>query len=141
MDLKELRLGNYIYESPNITDVVETDVIKINKSDLVSILESDEHIFETHYHPIALTEEWLLKFGFTINGDSKFLKDGSFSDDFSYTLDNGLSNREFVCYPYNGWYVEIGQYAQIGEKLKIKFVHHLQNLYFDMTEKELKIKL
>ncbi|TDX83969.1 hypothetical protein [Epilithonimonas xixisoli] len=138
MDQKELRLGNLVNHS--VLGIVE--IIGVGK-DYIHCLYNGETHYESinSFFPIPLTEEWLLKFGF-ISCDFRETYDPNdkFSEDFSYTLDSGLSNREFVCYPYNGWYIEIGQYAQIKEKLKIKFVHHFQNIYFDMTEKELEIK-
>jgi hypothetical protein len=63
------------------------------------------------YEPIPLTEEWLLKFGFIWHGDIKILK--------------GYLNN----------------YVDGNGETHLKYVHQLQNLYFALTNEELKIEL
>jgi hypothetical protein len=65
--------------------------------------------------PIILTEEWLLKLGFDINIPyGWFYRGFKLNKNFSYEL--------------------------IGDAIKIKYVHQLQNLYFALTGEELTIK-
>jgi hypothetical protein len=110
MKAQELRIGNYLQDfGGNIAQVIHLTKDKI-------ILES----------PITLTEEWLLKFGFS-NGISK----GGFTFDKcklsihlkSYSYPNGRTY-------FNSWC--------ILEK-QIEYVHQLQNLYFALTDEELTI--
>jgi hypothetical protein len=70
--------------------------------------------------PIPLTEEWLLKFGFTEHKTTDiyptFAKQMfNWNDGILYIIGYGFMNH-------------------------IKYVHQLQNLYFALTEEELKIK-
>lgn len=77
--------------------------------------------------PIPLTVEWLIKFGFvSIGQDIKKLTKGNFV--------------EIVVYPTLNR-VEINQNTDlISLDVNLKYVHHLQNLYFALTGEELTIK-
>jgi len=75
-------------------------------------------------HPIQLTEEWLVKFGFTGRKDFMWngiigiqIKDGKF-----YLALKDLSNVIF------------------HSIVEIEFVHELQNTFKDLTKQELTIK-
>ena len=83
--------------------------------------------------PISLTEDWLLKFGFQIheNGHSIIAGFGS----------NPVTNYDYL--------VMIKKYTGMDEEdiwfyrnkyHKLHYVHQLQNLFFALTKKELKIK-
>lgn len=68
---------------------------------------------------IELTEEWLVKGGFTkplING---------------HTWTNGI----LIIIFWNGCIESVG-----NNKTKIKYIHQLQNLYFELTRKELEFQ-
>jgi hypothetical protein len=87
--------------------------------------------------PIPLTEEWLLKFGFEKGNHNWFrlyfdydnLAD---SDCFTYNI-----NSKMLCLEsfYDGEKKGSIQLLSLGEK----HVHQLQNLYFALTNEELKI--
>ena len=70
-------------------------------------------------NPIPLTEEWLIKFGFE-------------------------NKREKWLFEKNGLVINIGNHnctMHCGNSIKaVDYVHQLQNLYFVLTGKELKIK-
>ena len=71
--------------------------------------------------PIPLTEDWLLKFGFVLEGQSKqffYIK-----DELSLIL-----------------YTDYVSYFDGDIETKIETVHHMQNLYHALKQKELKIK-
>jgi len=75
--------------------------------------------------PIPLTEELLLKFGFSKSNDYLYLefKNGNIS--FNDELKNGVS----LC---------VGEYCTRGSEFdNIIYVHQLQNLYFALTNDEL----
>lgn len=72
------------------------------------------------WKPIPITKEWLLRFGFKENDMLGFsIK----TDMYEYIEFNSF----LLC-----WVNEI--------KKSIKYVHQLQNIYFALTQKELKLK-
>lgn len=112
MKATELRIGNWVkvHESDKTNSIVE--VYKIEEDAI------NGWIF---YTPISLTEEWLLKFGFGYKMIYRLndIEIGYVDDDF-------VKNQFTMRY---------------GTKfIKIKYIHTLQNLYFALTGKELKIK-
>lgn len=120
MKAMELRIGNYIENTDSQMAsymVVNADVIKQN-----------EHTMYASLQPISLTEEWLLKFGFEINRQTK------------------EENNIWRCYSQEGFF----EVEQIGSSFflddnhcygtKINHVHQLQNLYFALMGGELTLK-
>ena len=73
------------------------------------------------FEPIPLTEEWLLKLGL-----SKRL------GEFRKEMEN---ERIFILHLFGGEYY----YANTEAFIEIKYVHQLQNLYFALCGKELKL--
>lgn len=111
MEAKELRTGNYVEHQ------LSKDVIIINGADIFHLSGGmDDDIFQ----PIPLTEEWLLKFGFENHMDSEYTISISGDKFYLYKLDRIFS-------------------LNIGRGLVVRYVHQLQNLYFALTNKELKI--
>jgi len=92
--------------------------------------------------PIPLTEEWLLKFGFELN---KLTMSGCQWHELIYKphsigaslrLTNG--DHRAIDSGY-GW--TLGNVSPATSIIgSIQFVHQLQNLYFALTGKELKVK-
>ena len=80
-----------------------------------------EHGLLNFMKPIPLTEEWLLKFGFNESQNAWTIKH------FNLLLE----------YDEDGSYDVMFEYYYIS---KLKYVHQLQNIYFALTYKELKIK-
>ena len=117
MEANELRIGNYVY-----TDNL---VVKSYSADgLYNLIKSIEEGTDK-IKPIPLTEEWLLKLGFKDN---------------DYTFDLMFKRKKITV----SWYSRIvlsgirgGFY--ISKYRHIKYIHQLQNLYFALTENELKI--
>lgn len=115
MDASELRLGNWI----NLKD---KGCYKIETGH--DIDEISDWINDTNYcTPISLTEEWLIKFGFKKKSDYEA---------------NFYNINSFVIKGGGFFYLCLGN-TNIPLK-EIKYVHHLQNLYMDLTGKELTIK-
>ena len=112
----EFRIGNWFY---NLKEH-ETQVYKIDE-------DSVNGIIHTGFCGIVLTEEWFLKFKFIkvehIGGHS-WAKDGVNIGIL------GFDNTEF-CF---------NSHVCDGSAKYIKYVHQLQNLYFALKDKELKIK-
>ena len=114
MRVEELRIGNYTYPFDDINLVDDKTIFR----DLIEVTYKD--IKDTYnLHPIPLTEEWLLKFGFE--------KLEGWDDTFFFQLNN----------------VQITDYNVSGcdyDSFNIRHVHQLQNLYFALTGEELKLK-
>ena len=116
MDVKELRVGNYI--SYNFKMQGWNDV-EVCTNDFCSGFK-DSKFMSKNYKPIPLTEEWLLDFGFTGLGCGEYKK-GNILLDNEYT-DKGV------------WYVlEDSSLLNIN----VIHVHQLQNLHFALTNEEL----
>lgn len=113
MKTSELRIGNYITQ-PN----GDNSVFRLEAED------EEVNTYPIEYiSPIPLTEDWLVKFGFI-------------DDQISFEL-NGFMlgwyrNDEFYYLPTNQ--------ITVRNKIQIKYVHQLQNLYFALTGEELTIK-
>jgi len=121
MNANEFRIGN-------ITD----------KGTVVTFYESGIHVgygkcFKfSEVNGIELTPEWLIKLGFE--------KSSYINSEFS------LHEKECFCLTFNennsgGISISAGDYAEDGSLLShIKYVHQIQNLYFALTNKELKLQ-
>lgn len=84
--------------------------------------------------PIELTEEWLLKGGFE--------KQLNLEESFHKMSDNGI--LLVIKYRYINNYNSIGYFpVNLGYSLKfpLKGIHHLQNLYIDLTGEELNFRI
>lgn len=120
----ELRIGNTIWDDTrNKIKWVNHRVI----SDLASSAEP------LPYSPIALNPDWLRKCGFGYIA----------SENVSYYIRIGLNlllefDQNLVC----RLALETPMYKTIiPSSAEIKYLHQLQNIYFDHTGKELEIKL
>jgi hypothetical protein len=141
VSVSDLRIGNLIGLGGSICNVVE-----IQKN--IFYVE-DEHGAEfknttTDLKPILLTEEWLLKLGFEKIESSNF--------DYQLQVQNSISSGQEESYIW----VDLGDVEEewadwdfprtsiVTEsywiKTNAKSIHQLQNLYFSITGKELKLK-
>ena len=117
MKTTELRIGNYVMDSPvNGDDVLDVQAIYTNL-----IIHEERHVYNDELRPIPLTEEWLLRFGFKHSGNGFFIHAKSLIE---------LAN--------------IGdEYFHSGIKgvslINVHFVHQLQNLYFALVGEELQL--
>lgn len=141
MEAKELRIGNYITSKSSSLDYWE-----VTASDI-------EHISDnpSHYAPIPLTEDWLVKFGFKNKPNEMYINKSQYLLQVTGEYEeDGSINRDET------WFDGIGDYSWIKEGgLKTmsvnvlcrgnyvcncaKYVHQLQNLYFALTGEELTI--
>ncbi len=120
MKASELRIGNlveYEYPSHDYPKDAEWGIYPIRGED---IAEFDESIFR----PIALTEEWLVRFGFSLSVnkiiENRFIRD--------------------VSYEYSLGTLKLDCSGGISASTNIYSVHQLQNLYFALTQTELTIR-
>jgi hypothetical protein len=141
MKVNELRIGNFLFVSVEDIGVIQVTEIKnmvdnrignmsicyygVNGGYSTTSLEENSNnneIYDYMIQPILLTEEWLLKFGFKENK-------GYYTEN-EYGIISFYFNHldELTCEVF-GWRFE-----------NIKYVHHLQNLYFGLIGEELTIK-
>ena len=113
MKTNELMLGNYYLSFGVDLKQVET-------------LHKDKILID--FTPIPLTEEWLLKFGFTKELDYFFIKINQFGTTLYLHIEDNI--YQIGC-QYGSWY---------SNNTEIKYGHQLQNLYFALTNKELKLR-
>jgi len=129
MKASELRIGNLCQDKMSGAQLKVTGL----KENDISFYVIDRDLFPLQpgwqAEPIKLTEEWLLKFGFTRHH-------ADYANDVIY-IKNVPDNTEFEwgVYP-NG----VGSGIQIKNRNLLKHVHQLQNLYFALTEEELTFK-
>ena len=119
MEIRELRIGNYVFDIDG--DVLQVGEIldigvKFKKTSLASRYEK--------INPIPLTEEILLKFGFEKQHNE---------DDFDYWFKKGFCDD--ILWEHSDGFCHSLNYG--GD---IKYVHQLQNLYFALTGEELTFK-
>ena len=126
MKASELRIGNYIKYSED--GVIFTIGSIDEKGYTVQNDEETTWIEEYEFESIPLTEEWLLKLGFTRHHADYF-------NDVIY-IKNVPNNNEFEWGLYPN---KIGSGIQVKNGKLLKYVHQLQNLYFSLTGEELTI--
>ena len=134
---EELRIGNYVFIdkallnelADDLGEIIESEYFKVSLIDRMFcnvIINGKEVEFQlVDLNPIPLTEEWLIKFGFSQvfitdpqepGAESKYWK--------GYFKIISHSGESFSLY-YN------------DKPVNIKYIHQLQNLYFALTGKEL----
>lgn len=130
INLKELRLGNWVY----ILDIGKYAKIKSIDGEGVTHHIMWGHVYADMIEPIPLTEEILLKCG--------FIKDNN----GNYWID--LQTHYLELMPSNGYwypvYVQTPEMSHQDEQRvsinRIQYVHELQNLFFAITGTELELK-
>ena len=132
----ELRIGNLVQIVKYWKDFYDENYFipkEINLDDLRAI-----NNFKDIAKPIPLTDEWLLKFGFEINDD--------LGDEIYYQMPE-IKNGYGICFDHNDitFYKYYGNGAEnvhtlIYDEKHLQSVHQLQNLYFSLTNNELKLK-
>lgn len=120
----EFRIGNLAksrhFAEPVMIQEIRTDHYWIHR------IGYDESVLSSELHPIPLTEDLLMDFGFEAKGD-----DGEWyhpSEELFELHHNYLAQDGFT-HIWDGAYTEA----------KVEFVHQLQNLFFSLCGKELSI--
>jgi len=122
MKANELRLGNYVFLKSKLKPY------EISSGHDIEEIDDAPENFDAE--PIPLTEEWLLKFGFEIDGVWAH-KTKKISPKKLLGYMNG--GNIFIC--------QIGEHIRFQEVFlcNCQYVHQLQNLYFALTSEELEI--
>jgi len=111
----ELRIGNWHLGDGN--------PLQIDAFDIKDLSDDPQDDF---YQPIPLTEEWLLKFGFDkLPFDRTSLE---YKKDIYRLI--GSEDKWFCLAVMNF----------VHTKVRVQYVHQLQNLYFALTGEELEMK-
>ena len=124
MKTNDLRIGNFISDA-NASD---SFFARVKKLDYSRCFYGQFHSAYSDLKPIAISEEWLIKFGFKMirtNKDSGYKELGLIKKRFHI-----MFSIECNCNPE--CFVE-----NIG--IDIIYVHQLQNLYFALTGEELAV--
>ena len=125
MEIRELRIGNWVY-SQEIGKNVQISAINEDGFSFKDCVTLDYPSIE-EIHPIPLTEEILLSCGFEKRG-------------VIFRINNGSSHQFDVNYSPSRdiFYYDSSKYS-IYTEVEIKHLHQLQNLYFALTGEELKL--
>jgi hypothetical protein len=138
IDAKDLRIGNeFEYFTP---EGWERNIIDVED---IAMCIKDNTYFNTVYRPLPLTEDILLKCEKYIKWDAYGNENYGGYIDFigDWKLMLRYWDGEFIFYVVTvnkkkGYYKSIKQI-----KLKIKYLHTLQNLVHSLTQKELTVQL
>ena len=130
MKANELRIGNKVEYKGEIVDIISINgvVYSFGKIDIgIKTNDGFRGVDLKKLFPIHLTEDWLLKFGFTkrstSNNCNKWFKgENPVTHDWLFSL-VWLVGHPTPFYQ-NGYHM-------------IKYVHQLQNLYYALTGEEL----
>lgn len=121
---KDFRIGNLVKPLVGCLDHI-AEITYLSKSRLgIDLIDEnyEEYLSISHelkfenIKPIPLTEEWLLKFGYDLISENHY----AFCDHLIWSIED-----RFYC-DKNG--------------IQIKYVHKIQNLFFELKEEELTIK-
>ena len=130
IDVRELRVGSYVYLFRSITPSKITDIgySEIEKDRYEAGGLSSGSVFRTYVdnlNPIPVTNELLIKCGFRKEKDSFYRAD--------------LGNIVLIQY---GYYIQLMECtSETIPVVKIEFLHQLQNLYYSLTGRELEVNL
>ena len=146
MKANELRIGNFVKDRGN--KVIRIDFMEYQESGYSTKFGQRMFLGEEEVHPmteytyyaipIEITEEWLLKFGFTnIDNTNIYVKS-------MHKICAEKLKSLAVYIDENNYTIAIVDYYTGVEKTDLlhfdyEFVHQLQNLYFALTGEELTI--
>ena len=129
MKATELRIGNYIKLMLNHEDY---ETIQVTSDELVMVDKK-----QADYEPLRLTEDWLLKHGFSVKN-------------FDYSIPISeckvvwltLIPQDEECTAYSVCVTQTDEDEEDQNVFlsDISYVHQLQNLYYAMANKELVLK-
>jgi hypothetical protein len=118
MKASELRIGNYYMFADN--DGIVCRQVKEIKHNQFGLLSDYDGVNFENCRPLNLTEDWLFKFGFKGT-------EGYYYDSEIGAIEFYYEEEILVCDIYN------------YRNESVEYVHQLQNIFFALTNKELKI--
>lgn len=129
MKASELRIGNLVQYGGVVNKVylISHNYFQVESTDIPTFTANKNRAAE----PIPLTEEWLLRLGFTKPNDWHCYK-LVIGDDELQNLESSLQVSFEGC-----GFVQICWGGINAYSAQVKYVHQLQNLYFALTGEEL----
>lgn len=147
MEANTLRIGNFIFDDNKIISKV-TGFSPFDHSTRCDELEGCEILIDLYHNDgtiikgfqvdsnltssIPLSEDWLLKFGAKQYSNSGYW--------LNYKLPNGFGISQWLSDDQVAGFEIKGCWYYGSDFIEIKSIHHLQNLYFALTNEELTIK-
>lgn len=141
LESKELRIGNYInaHGGNDVTFCkkgMPRFLARISSIYIIGFSYEAIEKMPDYYHkdiePISITEEWLLKFGFEKEYESKFRRVFVLlNKEMAFTFNFSKVNNEKSVFEIKGLNVDM---------YLVQFVHQVQNLFHSLTGEELMIK-
>lgn len=134
VSVTDLRIGNLIHYNGNHEEIGKISLLVPDVIDVLSYCQINYRRDKKHWlinlHPVKITEEWLIEFGFVKKDktwDDKSISTGLFFKD-RYFIENSKEGFLFCQSHYSGncWFLK-----------NIKYIHQLQNLFFALTGSEL----
>lgn len=120
----ELRIGNYVLFNGSINKIAS--IHADNTIRLINEKDKEHGCYNIFLvEPIPLTEEWLLKFGFSF----------AFKDTKGCFLDD--TEKYMIHEDVNEWDIFILGHNEDSYICSVKYVHQLQNLFFALIGEEL----
>jgi hypothetical protein len=140
IELNKLRLGNFVFDDENkimkVARIETSEYTKWNSGENFSIIIENlidkNNYYISEINAIPITEEWLLKLGF-----NKVYKKGYIGIDVNHS-DFVLTEPKIIG-DWQDFYVFQFTAGNVPKFKALKYVHELQNLYFALTDEELKI--
>jgi len=129
MKANVLRIGNHIEYYMEDSQDERQKWWELDVVDAETILHFQSYPDDTDYRPIPLTEEWLIKFGFEKDDTGVDM----FDQDYHEWYQKEFPIIGVLCQSSDKEYL----FDENTDKLRIKYVHQLQNLYFALTSEEL----
>lgn len=118
MKFSELREGNIVDQNGVIAPVNAYQIYQFSLFQMGLMDKGDQYDFYAGWKPVELTEQMLKKL---------------FKIDMFFLLDDF---QTYMLFPYEGGWALSFQWERLGSPV-IYSLHHLQNLVFDLTGKEL----
>jgi len=115
MNAREIRIGSWYYNHMSKKDVL------ITKKNIVGFMTHEVTDNTCYLSPILLTEEWLIENGLLFSGYNSEDKAIYKKDDEIWIVKNIVTKQFYL----NGYEKEI------------KYVHKLQNLYYELKGEEI----
>ena len=150
MESTDLRIGNYVYYENTthiISGIMGNKIYSWWVKDGIAVIEYEQKDIGgaqvenpymdviSQYEPIPLTEEWLLKLGFSLKDYKEGYigiehKAGGIITDFVLTYPKVMGEfQKHFAWEHSKWKYNT-----------IEYVHQLQNLFYILTNEELTIK-
>ena len=131
MKAEELRIGNWVFQGGTYGYAPVT-AYELYQFSLYEVGTKTADYYQD-WQSIPLTEEWLERFGFKMSSDGT-----SMEMEIAYQTTSFPTTLQ-ICGIWGYDAIEICR-SKIGAlSVKCKYVHQLQNLYFALTNTELKI--